>query len=227
MKYNKVGVIVMSMAVLLMALPSTAVFAEDRRPEDNTNRNLESEQSITSTENDRNELTQEQNNKRGEADRKGETSTDQEETTSTGQRMSEEHRSSVSKFVQNLLKTADQDHNGIGEEVRKIANEEDASVTTTTEAIEKIEGRSPIKTFLIGTDYKNIGVIRSHIAKTQAHIDQLSRLLDQATTSTISSSTNQQLQILKQTEDKLAGFVSEHENKFSLFGWFVRLFSRQ
>lgn len=226
MKYNKMGVIVMSVAVLLMALPNAAALAESERPEDSIKRNQESEESVTSSENDREKSTQEQGDERDEDGRRNTTSAEQEEATSTGQRMSEEHRSSVSKFVQNLLKTADEDRNGIGEEVRKIANEEEYSASTTTEAIEKIEGRSPIKTFLIGTDYKNIGVIRSQIAKTQARIDQLSRLLDQATTSTVSSSTNQQLQVLKQTEDKLANFISEHENKFSLFGWLVRIFSK-
>lgn len=211
MKCNKVGVIVTTMAVLFMVMPSAAAFAENQKPEDNTNINRESEQSSTSSENNKDVTSNDQGNV----------------TSSTGQRISDEHRSSVSNFVQNLLKTADENQGGIGEEVRKIANEEDASATTTTEAIKKIEDRSSFKTFLIGTDYKNIGVIRSQIAKTQAHIDQLSRLLDQTTaTSTVASSTTQQLQTLKQAEDKLTNFISENENKFSLFGWFVKLFSK-
>lgn len=225
MKYNKVGVIVTTMAVLLMTLPSTAVFAEDQKSEDNNNRNRESIES-TSSDDDKDKSVQEQDEKRDEDDQRRTTSEDQEDTTSTGKRMSDEHRSNVSNFVKNLLKTADENNGGIGEEVRKIAKEEDESSTTTTDAIKKIEDRSFFKTFLIGTDYKNIGVIRSQIAKTQARIDQLSRLLGQTTTSTISASTTEQLLTLKQTEDKLASFVSEHENKFSLFGWFTRLFSK-
>ncbi|EKD43297.1 MAG: hypothetical protein ACD_72C00358G0008 [uncultured bacterium] len=51
-------------------------------------------------------------------------------------------------------------------------------------------------------------------------------MLDKAASSTISTSTTEQLQVLKQAEEKLTKFVTENENKFSLFGWFVRLFNK-
>lgn len=207
MKFNKVGVTSVLTAAVLLVLPSARVMAEQQKPSDVGDRSRENERVETSTINDENRSST-------------------EESTTTGQSMSEEHRSKVATFVQNLLKSTDKNEGGIGEQVRQVAKDEDDSEATTTEAIKEIENRSSFKTFLIGTDYKNIGVIRSQVAKTEAHIDQLNRLIDTMPTSTIATSTAEQLSSLKQTEDKLKQFITDNENKFSLFGWFVRLFTK-
>ena len=90
----------------------------------------------------------------------------------------------------------------------------------------KMEARNWLKTFLLGTDYKNIGMIRSEIAKTQNRINKLTRLLDSMTTSTGSVTTSEQIQNLVQAQTKLSDFIKQNEDKFSLFGWFVKLFNK-
>jgi len=222
MKYNRVGIAAILSAALLIALPCATVLAQQ-----------ESDDSITSSQNDERENDEQENDER--KNEKNETTTERDgksneerrdNTTTTGKSMAEEHRSEVATFVLNLLQTADKNENDIGEQVRNVAREQDDSETTTTEAIKKIESRSAIKTFLVGTDYKNIGVLRSQIVKTQARIDQLARLFDRVGTSTVSASATEQLQLLKQTENKLLNFISSNENKFSLFGWLAKLFNR-
>ncbi len=89
---------------------------------------------------------------------KNETSAEKNTKSQTGQINAEEHRSTVSNFVQNLLQIADRE-GGIGEQVRVIAQQQNESNATTTKAIEKVQSRNKIKTFLkkyTSSDYPKI-----------------------------------------------------------------------
>lgn len=137
--------------------------------------------------------------------------------------LAEEHRSEVSKFVKTLLDNADRT-GGIGQQVRMIAREQASTSSTTTEAIEKIEKRSGFKTFLIGTDYKNIGALRSEMVQTRNRIEKLRGEISKVSTSTDKTTLEEELKNMEQLQDKIQGFITENENKFSLFGWLVRMF---
>lgn len=137
--------------------------------------------------------------------------------------LADEHRSEVSKFVQTLLDNADRT-GGIGQQVRMIAREQASTSSTTTEAIEKIEKRSGFKTFLIGTDYKNIGALRSEMVQTRNRIEKLRGEISKVSTSTDKTALEEELKNMEQLQDKIQGFITENENKFSLFGWLVRMF---
>ncbi|MCX6781018.1 MAG: hypothetical protein NT003_02800 [Candidatus Magasanikbacteria bacterium] len=159
------------------------------------------------------------------------TSTDKNEnTTSTeegdkGQFTSEEHRSSVANFVQSLLKVADRE-DGIGEEVRVIAQQQNDSSATSTAAMAKVESRGRIHTFILGTDFKSLGDLRSEMTTTQNHIDQLKKLESKMKTKVDKDELTKQISSLEDSQVKVNAFVTTHENKFSLFGWFVKLFSK-
>ncbi len=137
----------------------------------------------------------------------------------------DEHRSDVAAFVQSLLKIANRD-GGIGAQVRVIANEKASSSTTTVESIAKVETRSALKTFLIGADYKNIGVIRSELAKTDKLLERLAVLASSTTNAQVKADLNAQITLLKADQVKVNAFVTAHENAFSLFGWFVKIFNK-
>ena len=146
--------------------------------------------------------------------------------TTTGSQTAAEHRSVVATFVQNLLSVANRE-GGIGSEVRVIAQEQNDSSSTTAEAVINVENKGGFSAFLFGTDYKNIGVIRSELASTSNRIDRLSIL---ASSTSISITDKQQLGVqiaaLKTDQSKLNTFVNAHEGQFSLFGWFVKLFNK-
>ena len=110
---------------------------------------------------------------------------------------------------------------GIGEQVRVIAQQQNDSDATTTKAIEKINSRSKIKTFLIGSDYKNLGALRSEIVKTTNRIDQLNRTIENATDT---AEMQTQIQTLEQEQVKIENFIKAQEGKFSLFGWLAKMF---
>lgn len=138
-----------------------------------------------------------------------------------------EHRSAVATFVRSLLDIADREHGGSGAEVRAIAHEEDETGSTTVEAMAKVEGRGSLRTFLFGSDYKNLGVIRAGIATTSAHIDQLIRMRDAATSASEKAELSAHIDTLASTRTKLDAYVMAHEDVFSVFGWFVRLFGNE
>ena len=135
----------------------------------------------------------------------------------------EAHRSAVANFVQSLLSVADRE-GGIGEQVRVVAKEQNDSKEITAEAIDKVEKRSKIKTFLLGTDYKNLGALRSEMVKTRNHIEQLKRLADKAENEQDKTELQTQIQNLEQEQADIDSFISQNENQFSLFVWVVKLF---
>jgi len=138
----------------------------------------------------------------------------------------EDHRSTVSTFVKSLQDAATIEQDGIGEEIKTVATEQEKSKDKVADAIDKINNRNNIKTFLIGTDYKNLGELRSETVKNENQIDQLKRLLDKTTNTETKTSLQAQIQTLEQEKIKIDNFIKTNENKFSLFGWFVKLFNK-
>lgn len=142
-----------------------------------------------------------------------------------GQVNAESHRSAVATFVQNLLKAADRE-GGIGEEVRVIAQQQNDSKEKSVEAIDKIEKRSKLKTFLIGNDYKNLGALRSEIVKNRNSIKQLKRLVEKARNKDNITELNAQIQNLETEQERLENFIKDNEDQFSLFGWVAKLLNK-
>jgi len=142
-----------------------------------------------------------------------------------GKFTAETHRSAVASFVQSLLSVADSEEEGIGEQVRVIARAQNDSVATTTSAIERVQSRNALKTFLIGSDYKNLGVLKSEISNTEDNLDQLKTLLANTTDATDQAVITDQIQALEKVQTNIKNFVAAKESSFSLFGWFAKLFA--
>lgn len=142
-----------------------------------------------------------------------------------GQQAAATHRSVVATFVQNLLTVADRE-GGIGEQVRVIAQQQNDSKTRVSEKLNAVGGRSKIKTFLIGSDYKNLGALRSEMVKTRNRVDQLKGLVDKTTIEEDKTILQNQITALEQEQTKINDFITQNENKFSLFGWVAKLFNK-
>lgn len=145
-------------------------------------------------------------------------------TTAGSNGQGEAHRSAVATFVHSLLAIADRD-GGIGAEVRAVAQAQNDAATTTAEAMAKVENRSALATLLLGTDWKSIGVLKSEIRRTESNIARLEALLDDTTDVTVRADLETQIQALKDEQVKIEAFVEAHEDSFSLFGWFTKLFA--
>ena len=142
----------------------------------------------------------------------------------TANSKAEEHRSAVATFVASLLSSADRD-GGIGDEVRAVAQSQNDSASTTVEAMTQIEGRSKIKTFFLGSDWKNLGTLRSQTVKGSADITRLESARDNTSDATIRANLSVQIDALKAEQAKIQTFVDTHASSFSLFGWFTKLFA--
>jgi len=156
----------------------------------------------------------------------GENSQNQEQNQEQqGQINAEQHRNTVTDFVQNLLQTADKDE-GIGRQVRTIAQQQNQSASTTIQAMEKVQTRSKIKTFLFGSDYKNLGTLRSETVQTRNRLEQLNKVMENVQNEGDKTELQNQIQTLEQEQTKIENFIKAQESTFSLFGWLVKLFNK-
>jgi hypothetical protein len=144
---------------------------------------------------------------------------------SKGQFNAELHRSAVATFVQSLLAVADRD-GGIGQEVRSIAQQQNDIKNRTSDLINAVENRNKVKAFFIGTSYKNLGELQSQMVNSQNQIEQLKRLAEKAENEGDKIELQNQIQTLEQEQTNISNFIAQNENKFSLFGWAVKLFRK-
>ena len=131
----------------------------------------------------------------------------------------------VSDAVQQMLQVADRS-GGVGQQIRTIAQQQNQSSGTTTQAMEKVQTRNKMQTFLFGSDYKNLGTLRSEIVQTQNRLQQLNNLMENVDNEGDKTELQNQIQTLQQEQTKIESFVNSEEKKFSLFGWLVKLFNK-
>jgi len=136
-----------------------------------------------------------------------------------------EHKAIVNNVTQTLLKVSSKEPGVIGKQVQEIVQEQDSAKDATASAIDAIQNRNPIKTFLIGTDYKNVGQVRSEMVRTRNQINKIEQLIDNTTNPTTKTTLQEQLNTLGAEQQKIETFLKTNESKFSLFGWFFRLFN--
>ncbi len=138
----------------------------------------------------------------------------------------QEHLGVINDSVQNLLELADKEDGEVSDKIKEIAKEQDVNKDTVSKEIDQIHNRSKIKTFLIGTDYENVGQLRSEMVKTSNQIDQLNGLLDQTKKVENKTALEAQIKVLEQEQQKIGDLLVANESKFSLFGWFMKMFSK-
>lgn len=139
--------------------------------------------------------------------------------------MGDDHRSAVSKVAEELNKLAAKDK-GVGEELKAVAKEESESKEKVAEAIKKVESRNYWKTLLLGTDYKNLGALRSEMVTTQNHLDRLMKALERTADPAVKAKLEEQKTALEDSKAKVEAFIKANESKFSFLGWVVRLFRK-
>ncbi len=144
---------------------------------------------------------------------------------STSASMGEMHRSVVSKAVESLLKTAAKD-GGIGAEVKAIATEQQDSSARAADAMKAVEARGKWKTLFLGSDYKNLGALRSELVTTQNHIDRLMKAKERTASTSVKAELDAEIAALQKSKEAAEKFVKDHESSISLFGWFVRIFNK-
>jgi len=139
-------------------------------------------------------------------------------------KISEEHRNTIADVVFKLKEAGDRDDE-ISDEIKVIADDQATSSIKTEKAMKEIENRSAFKTFLFGTDYKNLGALRSEIVTTDNNIGRLKKASEKASDPAVKAELDTQIEALKNVQEKTDSFIKTNESKFALFGWLIRIFS--
>lgn len=213
---------VFTASILLSVAMFSVVSAEDVELRNNIKVESKTEVNSTTTEatstvrgNNTNDDDNEKNNKNA-------TSSDDK---NDGDLNGESHRSVVSLFVQSLLAIANRE-GGIGSEVRTIAKAQNDSASTSAKAISETNNRSGFKTFLFGTDYKNLEILRNELVTTDNNILKLKKLVDRTVDASDRAELEAQIKTLENTQIQITAFIKAHEDSFSLLGWLVKSFSK-
>lgn len=131
----------------------------------------------------------------------------------------------MDNFVEKLRDMAKK-HRDIGDDLEKIANAQASSTVAASSSVVKIKGESKIKRFFLGTDIKNLGMLRSVIVTTENQIDRLTKLKERVSDPAVKADIDAQIQVLAQTATDTKLFIQTHESSFSLFGWVRKLLDR-
>jgi hypothetical protein len=131
------------------------------------------------------------------------------------------YRSTVATFVKGLLSIADRD-GGIGAEVRVIAKSQQDSASTSAHAMLKAEANKEkgFKAFLLGSNYKTIGQLRSEMVVTKNNIEKLEKLALSATDAQVKADLSAQIKVLEESQVKIQAFIAANKG-FSLLGWAI------
>ncbi len=111
----------------------------------------------------------------------------------------------------------------VAEEMEEVAGETEKVQDETVEAINQVEKQNKFKKLLIGTDYKNLGQLRSSLVQNRNQIRQLARLSGVTEDEETQDIIEKQLTVLMQERERIKAVITENESGFSLLGWAFRL----
>lgn len=136
-----------------------------------------------------------------------------------------EHRSAVANFVHGLLDVADrQALGGIGEQVREIARQQNASEDKVTPNLEKVKNKNKVRKFLFGTDFKKTKEIKKEMQAAQKRLKELEGVRGDIDNSADKAAIEEQISNFQENINKVLKEVEAEEGKFSLFGWAKKMF---
>lgn len=133
------------------------------------------------------------------------------------------HRSVVAEAVKQLNAVADRE-GGIGEQVRVIARQQNESKDRALEAIEKVEKRGNVVTFLFGVDTKTLKELRKEIELTRKNEKEIRKAAQEAEKIENKAVLEKQAEILKSEVERMEKIEAAHDEAFSLFGWVNNIF---
>ncbi len=135
----------------------------------------------------------------------------------------EKHRKAASGFISSLYKAAKivPEH---ADELKKIAQEQNQSEVVIVTAMEEIENRGKYWQMIVGSDYKGANQIRAEIGKTAGRLRKLEIIAENTENQDVKIIIEKQIGVMRKEIQKLENFTAFHQKKFSLLGWFLRLF---
>lgn len=110
---------------------------------------------------------------------------------------------------------------------RVIILSHNSALGENSKKLDQIFKRNLALKLLIGPEYKKVKESDAVAKQNSARIDQLKKLSDELKTADEKfdqSVIQEKITVLEQQNVKLINYVNKEENRFSLFGWIVKLF---
>lgn len=174
-----------------------------------------------------------QNQNQTQTQNKGEesqiqTNTQNQEATKTASPRSitaEEHMSIVSQKVEELLKSETSEE-GIGQQVKQIAQEQKTAQQKIQSELEKVDGRGKLIKLVVGPNYNTLKNMQKQIEQNQLRIQQLAQLQNQLVNQGDITQVQEIIQVLTDQNTALQNKINLEENSSSLFGWLFKLLNK-
>ncbi|MFO7807296.1 MAG: hypothetical protein R6V40_02625 [Candidatus Moraniibacteriota bacterium] len=133
------------------------------------------------------------------------------------------HKSISNEVAQRLQQAAQGESEKIQNRINQVAKQQQEEGEDTSRAIEKVEKRKGVAEFIIGSDYKNLGQLRSSLVRNENQIRQLTQTLSQMEDEENKQIVQDQIALLMEEREEMKNFIQENEEGFSLFGWAFRM----
>lgn len=143
-----------------------------------------------------------------------------------GDEISSQRRSRVAAAVQQMLQIADRNE-GIGQQVRIIAQNQNQNQEKLEADLLKIQNRSGFAKFVIGPNYGEINNARKVLEQNREQIQQLNQIRSQITNEGEQQTLSEQIQVLEQANLEISNSLDIFQKGFSLFGWLFRMFAEK
>lgn len=134
-----------------------------------------------------------------------------------------QRRSQVANAVQEMLQVADRNE-GIGQQVRIIAQTQTENKEKLESGLEKIQTRSNISKFLIGPKYNEIDTLSKLLVQNREQVNQLNQIKNQLSNTGDQQVLTEQIKTLEQYNLEIENSLGSEGKGFSLFGWLVKMF---
>lgn len=113
----------------------------------------------------------------------------------------------------------------VSKELEQIATEQEQTSEEAADAIEAVESRNKFKRFLVGTDYRNLGQLRSSLVQNRNQIRKLTKLIGETQDLAIVAELQVQLAALTDERATIKAVIETNESGFSLLGWASKFLS--
>jgi len=143
-------------------------------------------------------------------------------------------RGNSSETMENEEVDADENiDESVEAEAEVVAEDIEESNEQIAETIKKVESQNKFKKFLVGTDYKNLGQLRSSLAHNENQIRKLTKLstrinddnyMEEGMDTETQEQIQDQLVTLMQERERIKTVLQEGQEGFSILGWFGKLF---
>ena len=133
----------------------------------------------------------------------------------------ERRRSQVANAVQEMIRISESAEEGIGEQIRVMAQEQEQERERLEASLSEVSKRGGFARFFIGPNYSEIKKAEQYVEKYNERLEKMGELSVEVTGEDFTTA----IQSLKEVGDELDQEIENQKGGFSLFGWLNRLFN--